>query len=528
MSLQGSISSIGVPDLFTLLHQLRKSGFLTLVTATEERGFLLFEGNFVYATSRDESRRLGSYLVRLGYLSDAELSLSLEGSLGREDFLGHRLLASGRLSREQIRRAVKTQIMDVLDDVIRWQDGAFHFAESPPPYAVEPDELISAQSVMLDVARRADEHQQATELFPDLNLVLVIDISQTPPALEEVEMEALALLDGKRSVGDVLFESPLDVRQTAILIDDLQRAGALRRKGVKASRSEGTAAPDLRSLPVSPSVPSRVLAIYSTGDEVEEKEQATDLLSREPLLTAKLLKTLTLKNVDVHRADLGLSRIVDLLGDYDLRNMLIPEAVRGLFYPQKQWFWKDLWEHSQFSGLLARRLADETGYSYPEEAHLAGLLHNIGALILLHHDPRRYLLAVADSQRSRRDVEDVEEEVFGISHTRLGGKYAEKWRFPMPLQLVLKNHHRLTAQTSSQLLQLVAVATGIIEEKGARTGYNRSARKQLDGALERLSLDRREVEAMLWEIRRKVAVGLSDRKASLASPRARRDEALEA
>ena len=103
MAVQGSLKTITIPELFSLLHQLRKTGVLTLVTSSDERSFVLYKGNIVYAMARDGSRRMGSYLVRLGLLTQEELNSQLARRTAADVYIGQRLVESGQRYRVEKR-----------------------------------------------------------------------------------------------------------------------------------------------------------------------------------------------------------------------------------------------------------------------------------------------------------------------------------------------------------------------------------------------------------------------------------------
>ena len=69
MAILGHISTISIPEVFAFLHQMRKTGTLCVVSEQQERSFVFQNGDIVFATAGDRSRRLGDYLVRLGILN---------------------------------------------------------------------------------------------------------------------------------------------------------------------------------------------------------------------------------------------------------------------------------------------------------------------------------------------------------------------------------------------------------------------------------------------------------------------------
>ncbi len=503
MAIQGSLRSIPIPDLFAILLQQRKTGVLTLVSEEKERSFLFCDGNLLYATTQDKSKRLGSFLVRLGFLKEEELELVFGSSFGKGAYLGQRIVDHGRVTPEQLGKAVKAQIVDLLDEVMSWEHGAFHFDDTPLPFDVPKKDRISTQRVILDVARRRDENQ-SEESLTDKHAVFRLESETDPESLSAEHREVLSLIDGRKTVEQIAFKSSLEPPETAKVLDELAAAGIVVECLAGAKSSPDSSIPEITNLPIAPETASKIFSMFNFDDEEHQVLKVREVLSQEPLLTAKLLKMLTLSNVEVCRADLNIQRLVDLLGMFYIRSSLLPEATRGFFFPQENWFWRDLWDHSHACALLCRKMAKKTGYSYPEEAFLAGLLHNLGAFILLHHSPRRYKQVISVSMRNKQDIEEVEEEQFGISHTTLGGKYAEEWSFPLILSVVIKNHHGMKANLQSPLLHLVAVANALLQDRGAKIGYQTKAAEDLDHCLTRIHMDSREALALCRETMREM------------------------
>lgn len=510
MSIQGSLRTVSIPDLFTLLAQLRKTGVLTVVSEKEERGFIFSDGNLVYATTQDESKRLGYYLVRLGFVTEAVLDEVFGATFGKDSFFGQRLVDRCIVTEEQLSAAVQTQVQDILEEVMRWDCGAFHFDEVEVPFQGNPRCGISSQSLIFDVARKHDEVMKARELFPDRTAVFAPTGQTRFEGAHPSERQVYELLDGQRTVERLFYESPLGPKATAWALGNLVHRGLAERVGVKTLQRRRKAAPDIHNLPVAPEVASRLFAVFNFEAPDQVSSKVCEVLSRDPLLTGKLLKMLTLSNVEICRADLDLGRMVDALGIFHVRCSLIPEATRAYFFPEQDWVRSDFWSHSHRCAHFCRRLAREIGYPYPEEAFLAGLLHNLGAFLLLHHQPRRYLHVVFQSEQEKIDIELLEEETFGMAHTRVGSRYAEKWNFPPTLQSAIRGHHGAAHTLQSPILAMIAVANGVMQKHGTRTGWQSGADELLAAGLARLKLKQATVRS-IWRDVRFESEGTSER-----------------
>ena len=103
---------------------------------------------------------------------------------------------------------------------------------------------------------------------------------------------------------------------------------------------------------------------------------------------------------------------------------------------------EQFWKHSVACGLIARRICRITGKGDPERAFVAGLLHDIGQLILLQAEPER--AAAVLTHASNKDVLLFAEEkaLLGFDHATLGGMLLRKWNFPFVLVAAVLEHHQ--------------------------------------------------------------------------------------
>jgi HD-like signal output (HDOD) protein len=503
MALQGNLKTVRVPELFSLLHQLRKTGILTVVSETEERGFLFYKGNLVYATTKDTSKRLGTFLVRLGVITQEDLNAEAETEGTTEIYFGQRLVDSGRVSRSEINAAVEEQILDIMEEILPWHAGAFHFDDNELPFAIPDGILVSTHAILLEASRRSDEKNYVRGLFPDVNVVLGRTEGGGAAELDKDETDMAAYADGKRTLEQILFANRRSAKKSATLLHSLVQKGALSQVGVHVLGNQDPPVPELLCPPVSPMAPATLFAIFNREDS--QMPRLVEVLEQDPLLTAKVLKALTLRSVEIPRASLGVAHLVGLLGTFQLRSLLVPEALRGLFFAREDSLWKEFWEHSVLCARLCRSIAMRVRYPFHEEAYLAGLLHNLGVFVLMNNAPRKYWMLVEEAAQSEQDLEVLEEERFGISHTKIGGIYAEKWSFPRALLIPIRYHHKVDRNVANPLLNILAAAIGTAQESGMGIEYMSSAGDQFYGALKRLRINRKQALALLEEVPREAA-----------------------
>jgi len=148
-----------------------------------------------------------------------------------------------------------------------------------------------------------------------------------------------------------------------------------------------------------------------------------------------------------------------------------------------------LWEHALLTAASAKVIAQRVAYAQPEEAYVAGLLHDIGKLtldqLMRAEAPRVRLLA------DREGMPDwqIEEQLFGIDHSTIGGMMAERWKFPPPLSYAIQYHHAPTfAPRHMELAAIVNIGNAISGRKDPQQA-DKQRRRAHPEALRLLGID---------------------------------------
>ena len=119
---------------------------------------------------------------------------------------------------------------------------------------------------------------------------------------------------------------------------------------------------------------------------------------------------------------------------------------------------QDCWEHAFGVGLVARRLAEAIGYAQPEKAYVAGILHDVGEVILSQHRRQEYMRALVLARDEGLDLYEAELQVFSTSHAEVGRLLGEQWNFPDEFVEVIARHHDHSLNDVSPLTLLVSLA----------------------------------------------------------------------
>jgi putative nucleotidyltransferase with HDIG domain len=183
-------------------------------------------------------------------------------------------------------------------------------------------------------------------------------------------------------------------------------------------------------------------------EAIKAKNSSADnlaaIVSQDPSLTAFLLRMVNSAFYSLPMQIDTISRAVTVVGVNQLTTLAVGTSVLSLFkdVPGDVLDMEQFWKHSVACGLIARRLSRITGRGDPERAFVAGLLHDIGQLILLQAVPERALAVLAHART--RDVLLYAEEkaLLGFDHATLGGMLLRKWNFPFVLVSAVLEHHQ--------------------------------------------------------------------------------------
>ena len=168
------------------------------------------------------------------------------------------------------------------------------------------------------------------------------------------------------------------------------------------------------------------------------------LISNDPALVSRILKVVNSAFYGLPGQIGSINRAIVLLGLNAVKNIVIAASLTKLFRGGRvspQFSAKDLWTHSIAVGVSSKMIIQKLNHSLPDEAFLAGLIHDIGILVELQafRDP---LIAVAEKATNEQvKYIDLEAQLIGVDHQALGAGLTTKWKFPRSFQYVTGHHH---------------------------------------------------------------------------------------
>jgi HD-like signal output (HDOD) protein len=232
--------------------------------------------------------------------------------------------------------------------------------------------------------------------------------------------------------------------------------------------------------PSLPQVTRRILDIVD--DPASTPRQLHDIILHDPALAARVLKVVNSAFYGVPRRVGSIERAILILGVRGVKTVAVAASLGALFAGTaicEGFTGKDLWLHSIAVAVAARDLARATRLSFPDEAFLAALVHDIGLLLALQARPDELRLVCHAVRTGGGDFCNLERQFIGFDHQELGMSLAARWRLPASCQLAAGYHHRPDAGAADRdrpLVSLVRIADTLCCQGGY--GFNLTALAQ--------------------------------------------------
>ena len=220
-------------------------------------------------------------------------------------------------------------------------------------------------------------------------------------------------------------------------------------------------------LPAVPAVAAKILEL--TGMQNTTVEDLKKTIMADSTLTARVLQMANSAFFGYRQSVKTISDAITVLGFNTIRSVTLAVCTMDIYRPFGA-VEEKLWEHSLGVSLAASVLA--RGRNGWEEAAIAGLLHDIGKVIMKNNQPGRFQSVLQSVRDGKVLFHEVEMEVFGFGHAEVGALLGRKWGFPDTLSDVILHHHswkdfdRSVPDGVRQICLVVALADALCTRLG--------------------------------------------------------------
>jgi putative nucleotidyltransferase with HDIG domain len=190
-----------------------------------------------------------------------------------------------------------------------------------------------------------------------------------------------------------------------------------------------------------PSVPHVALKVINLIENPNTRlDDIQKAIMADQALTSRVLKIANSAFYGLRHNVETVSEAVAIIGFNTLKSIVLAAATREV-YKRFGIIEQKLWEHSLGVSIAASVIARRTGRVKTEEAAIAGLLHDVGKVLMDNSQPERFSLLMERVYSDRVTFSSIEREYFGFGHAEAGCILAEKWGFPLILCDVIRDHH---------------------------------------------------------------------------------------
>lgn len=238
------------------------------------------------------------------------------------------------------------------------------------------------------------------------------------------------------------------------------------------------------------SLPEIYLRLQRVIDDPDHsREQVAEVIAYDPALSMRVLRIANSSYYSFPREIETVASAVSVIGELELRNLVLATTVVGSMNTlgQEGIDIDEFWLHSLRCGLGARLIARAIGGFNPEVLFLAGILHDLGILVIYQRDAP-LAAAVSRQIEERHQLRDqAERELLGFDHAEVGALLIDAWGLPQELSELTRCHHQyLLAQRNQEAALMLALANLLAEpDPGAEV----AADPRLETMLERLAID---------------------------------------
>jgi putative nucleotidyltransferase with HDIG domain len=225
---------------------------------------------------------------------------------------------------------------------------------------------------------------------------------------------------------------------------------------------------DARDLPVMAPVAAQVMK--KAEDPDTDIKDLTTLISRDASLTVRVLKIANSSFYSMPRKIESMQQAIVLLGYSTLRSVVVAASMKDVF-ARFGLAERLLWEHAVAAGVASSIVAREVGGLRGEECFVAGLVHDVGKLLMHSNAEAQYQEVMRQVYGDERETIEAERSVFGFDHAQVGSLVLSKWDLPQSLAAAIGAHH--DPASAPDEVRSIAAVLQVADQMCLREGHGR-------------------------------------------------------
>ena len=251
-------------------------------------------------------------------------------------------------------------------------------------------------------------------------------------------------------------------------------------------------AQQVKELSTLPSVILRILEVMN--NPMADARDVEKEIIEDPVITTKVLKVANSPFYGSNRDISSIAQAVVLMGFAEVQNIALSVSIFNRFSgPTRTFDRREFWEHCFTTACAADALQRRVN-AQTNDGFVAGLLHDIGRVVLDQHFPDEFQEIVSLAEAQSISLLDAERKVLGVTHCDIGYWMTENWNLPATLtDSILFHHSPFSCRESYVLTSIVHVADSISRAFGGYMKKELAAPPKEDSAFRLLNLEGEKV-----------------------------------
>lgn len=221
----------------------------------------------------------------------------------------------------------------------------------------------------------------------------------------------------------------------------------------------------VQRVPALSNVVTKIIAL--ADNPTVSGQQVAEIVGKDQSMVTAILKIVNSPFYGLNRRVSSISHAIVLLGYRTIRNVALSTTLLNTFGKKKKEGFFDrtrCWRHAIATAACAKVLAEHVGDTDAEEAFLAGLIHDMGSIILDHYFSDEFEEALELAMKESIPLLEAEARTFGMTHADVGKLVAEKWNFPAEVCAAIGTHHDFEAARQLGGLPILVYVANLLSE----------------------------------------------------------------
>jgi HD-like signal output (HDOD) protein len=193
-----------------------------------------------------------------------------------------------------------------------------------------------------------------------------------------------------------------------------------------------------------PSLPTIAMEVINVIEDPKTNVHTlSQLIAKDQVLASKVLKIANSPFYGYAKTISTIDFAIVILGFETLKEVVMSISVTSHLSKNvsKDFKINSFWDHSIATSVIARELAKNIGYKILGEAFVAGLIHDLGILILNQYFHKEFTEVTSLVKEKGMKLLEAEMKVYGVTHDEVGSWLAVRWNFPKQLTEAMRYHH---------------------------------------------------------------------------------------